>query len=121
MLGKLLRSFVTGFVGLAYAIGSEVNMRHNLVAAVGVVVAGFVFGLEAWEWVALVFCIGMVLAAECMNTGIERLADRVSLERDPLIKQAKDCASGAVLMLALTSVVVGGIIFVPRLRALLGW
>ena len=85
------------------------------------VAAGFVFGLAAWEWVAVLLCVGLVLSAECMNTALERLADRVSLDRHPLIQQAKDSASGAVLVLALTSAVVGCIVFVPRLRELTGW
>src|SRR5262245_9504156 len=113
MLGKFLRSFVIGFVGMAHVCRSEMNMRIHVAAAVGVLVAGFVFGLAAWEWVAILFCIGLVLAAECMNTSVERLADRVSLDWDPLIKQAKDCASGAVLTLALMSAGIGGIVFLP--------
>jgi diacylglycerol kinase len=121
MFGKFLRSFVTGFAGLAHVTRSEMNMRIHVAAAVAVVVAGFAFGLAAWEWVAVLFCVGLVLSAECMNTALERLADRVSLDWHPLVKQAKDCASGAVLVLALTSALVGGIIFLPRLRALTGW
>ena len=121
MIGKFLRSVVTGFIGLGHVIRSERNMQLHVVAAVTVVVAGFAFGLTAWEWVAVVFCVGLVLSAECLNTGLERLADRVSLDRHPLIKQAKDCAAGAVLVLAMTSAVVGGIVFLPRLRALTWW
>src|SRR5262249_52951041 len=118
---KFLRSFLTGFAGIGHVIRSERNMRIHVVAAVGVVAAGFAFQLAAWEWAAVLFCIGLVLSAECMNTAMERLADRVSTERHPLIKAAKDCASGAVLVLALTAAAVGGIVFLPRLRALAGW
>lgn len=121
MFGKFLRSFVTGFMGIGHVIASEQNMRLHLVAAVGVIVAGAIFRLEAWEWVAVLACVGLVLSAECMNTAMERLADRVSLERHPLIKQAKDCASGGVLVLALMSAIIGGIVFLPRLRSLTGW
>lgn len=121
MLRKFLLSFVVGFAGIGHALRSEQNMRLHALAAVGVVVGGFVLGLAAWEWVAIVSCVGLVLSAECMNTAIERLADRVSEERHPLLKQAKDCAAGAVLMLAMMSVVVGCIVFVPKLRAAMGW
>jgi diacylglycerol kinase (ATP) len=118
---KLLRSFVTGFIGLAHVIRSEMNMRIHCVAAAAAVIAGFAFGLVAWEWVAVLFCVGLVLSAECMNTALERLADRVSLERHPLIKHAKDGASGAVLVLAMTSAIVGSIVFLPKIRTLIGW
>ena len=121
MIRKFLRSFVHGFVGLTHALGSEQNMRIHGVIAIGVIAAGFVFGLAAWEWIAITLCIGLVIAAECMNTALERLADRVSLEMHPLIKQAKDCGSAAVLVLAMTSAVVGGIDLVPKILAWMGW
>jgi diacylglycerol kinase len=120
-VSKLLRSFLTGFLGLAHAIGSEQNMRLHCLAALGVIVAGFVFPLAVWEWIVVVFCIGLVISAECMNTAIERLADRVSRETDPLIKHAKDCGSAAVSVVAFTAAVVGGLVFVPKIWAAAGW
>jgi diacylglycerol kinase len=90
-------------------------MRLHVLAAAGVVAAGCVFALAAWEWVAVVVCIGLVIAAECFNTALERLADRVSREPDPLIRQAKDCGSAAVLVLAIMALAVGGIVFVPKI------
>lgn len=121
MIAKLLRSFVTGFIGLAHALGSEQNLRIHGVAAISVIAAGFFFALAAWEWIAVILCIGLVISSECMNTAVERLADRVSVERHPLIKQAKDCSSAAVLVLALTSATVGCIVFVPKIFAWMGW
>lgn len=118
---RLLRSFVVGFQGLAHAIGSEQNMRIHCVIAVLVIGAGFLLALSPWEWIAVVMCIGLVLAAECMNTALERLADRVTTETDPLIKQAKDCGSAAVLVLALMSAVVGIVVFAPKIWSLAGW
>lgn len=120
-ISKFLRSFVIGFAGFAHAIQSEQNMQLHCVAAVCVIAAGFALGLAAWEWIAVVFCTGLVISAECMNTAIERLSDRITLENDPLIKQAKDCGSGAVLMLACTAAIVGALIFVPKLLTLAGW
>ena len=118
---KFLRSFVIGFFGLAHAIRSEQNMRIHCAAAVGVVVAGFVFALAAWEWVAVVLCIGLVISAECMNTAVERLADRVTPDIDPLIKHAKDCGSAGVLVVAVMAAVVGGVVFVPKISTAAGW
>jgi len=121
MIGKFFRSFVTGLIGLTHAVGSEQNMRIHGIIAVCVIASSFYFGIAAWEWIAVVFCIGLVISAECMNTALERLADRVSIEKHPLIKQAKDCGSAAVLVLAMTSAVVGGIVFVPKISAWIGW
>jgi diacylglycerol kinase len=114
---RFLRSFVIGAAGLAHAIRTEQNMRIHCVIAVGVIAAGFVLKVAAWEWVALVLSIGLVISAECLNTALERLADRVSQESHPLLKQAKDCGSAAVLVLATSAAVVGCLIFGPKLWA----
>jgi diacylglycerol kinase len=121
MIRVFLRSVGTGFVGLTHALRSEPILRIHAVIALGVIAAGCFFALAAAEWIAVSFCIGLVISAECMNTAMERLADRVSLEKHPLIKQAKDCSSAAVLVLAMTSAVIGGIAFVPKIAAWLGW
>lgn len=96
-------------------------MRIHGLAAIGVIAAGMTLPLAAWEWSAVLLCIGMVISAECMNTAIERLADRISQEQNPLIKQAKDCGSAAVLVLAITSAAVGLTIFVPKIWVMSGW
>jgi diacylglycerol kinase len=118
---KFYRSFAIGFLGLIHAIGAEQNMRIHCLAALGVIAAGFAVALAAWEWITILLCIGLVVSAECMNTAVERLADRVSPETHPLIKQAKDCSSAAVLVLALTAAAAGLVVFVPRIRAAAGW
>jgi diacylglycerol kinase len=121
MIRTFLRSFFTGYVGLSHALGSERNMQIHLVIALCVVAAGFFFALAAAEWIAVSLCIGLVISAECMNTAMERLADRVSLDMHPLIKQAKDCSAAAVLVLATSAAIVGGIVFVPKLSTWMGW
>lgn len=121
IIRKFLHSVGNGFAGLAHALGSEQILQIHGVIAVGVIAAGCFFALAGWEWIAVTLCMGLVISAECMNTAIERLADRVSLERNLLIKQAKDCSSAAVLVLAMTSAVVGGIVFVPKISAWLKW
>lgn len=118
---NLLRSFAFGFRGLAYCLRSEPNMRLHGVAAMAVVGAGWYFRVAAWEWMAISLCIGLVVAAECLNTALERLADRVCPTEDPLIKHAKDCGAAAVLAIAITSVVIGGLVFVPKVWLAAGW
>lgn len=120
-LSKFFRSFAIGFYGICHALRTEQNMRIHGLAAIGVIVAGAAFSLATWEWIAVLLCIGLVISAECMNTAIERLADRISQEQNPLIKQAKDCGSAAVLVLAMTSAAVGLTIFVPKIWVLSGW
>lgn len=79
----------------------------------GVVAAGCFFGITRWEWMICILCMGAVLVAELINTGIEALTDLASPDIHPLAGKAKDAAAGAVLVAASCSAVVGLIIFVP--------
>lgn len=87
----------------------------TLFAAVCVIIAGYVFGISAKEWIAVVFAIGTVLAAEAVNSSIEAIADLVSPGYNEAIKRTKDLAAGAVLILAIAAAIVGLIIFVPKI------
>ena len=115
---KLLRSFIPGFVGIGYVLRTEQNMRIHAFVTIGVVLAGWYFRLSAVEWIAVVLCIGGVTAAEAINTAVERLADRVTEEHDELVKHAKDTAAASVLLLSIAAVVVGAIVFLPKLITL---
>ena len=121
MIRRFLRSVGNALAGLTYAFGSEHNFRIHVVIAGCVIAAGFFFALAPLDWIAVLLCIGLVISGECMNTALERLADRVSLERHPLIKQAKDLSSGAVLILAMMAAVIGCIVFVPKIAAWMKW
>lgn len=112
---KQLRSFGYAWQGIRCCVGKEQNLSFHLIATVCVVVAGFSLGITRSEWMAIVICIGVVIAAELFNSAIERLVDLVSPQRHPVAGQVKDIAAGAVLVCALAAMVVGLIIFVPYL------
>ncbi|MBO0935066.1 diacylglycerol kinase family protein [Fibrella sp. HMF5335] len=116
-LPKVLRSFRFAGQGIIDLFRYENNAKVHLLVAVVVVVAGFWLKLSTTEWALIVTQIGLVWAAEGFNTALEKLCDRVTTQHDPLIKAAKDLAAAAVLILGLTAVVVGLLIFVPRLYA----
>lgn len=108
-------SFGYALRGLADLLRTQPNAQIHAVVTVCVLVSGWWFHLARWEWVAIVLCIALVLALEAMNTALEYLADQVSTERRPLIGKAKDVAAAAVFLCALGAVVVGLIIFIPKL------
>lgn len=108
-------AFACAWAGLAQAIRSQRNMKVHLVMATLAVVLGVVLEIDAASWTAIVVVIAVVLSAECLNTAIEAVVDLVSPDYHGLARRAKDCAAGAVLVCALAAVVVGLIIFVPRL------
>ena len=112
---RRVRAFGHAGRGIWFALMSQAHFQIHVLAAIAVVALGFVFNITAGEWIALLLCIGSVIAAETMNTAIESLSDAVTTEYHPLIGKAKDAAAGAVLILAVISAIVGAIIFWPYL------
>lgn len=106
-----MKSFKYAFDGIFDTIRTERNMRVHLSFAFYVILAGFVTNITATEWAAVLICIGIVTALECLNTAVESLCDTVCTEKSKGIKTSKDAAAGAVLSAAIASAVVGGIIF----------
>lgn len=105
---KCLKDALSGIVG---TIARERNMRIHLCFAFYVILAGFVTGIESTQWLAVIFCIGLVTALECLNTAVEGFCDLVCSERSPTVRAVKDAAAGGVLLAAAASGAVGCIIF----------
>lgn len=114
-LKKLFRSFGYALTGMKELIKSEQNARIHLFISICVVIAGFLFGLDAWEWCVVALCIGLVFAAEAFNTVIEKLVDHLFPHKHETARLAKDIAAGAVLFCAMMAVVCGLILFLPKL------
>ena len=112
---RLIRSFGYAFNGIRLMIKQEQNAKIHLIAILLVVVAGFYFHLSATEWLAIILVSGGVLTAEAFNTSIEALSDTIAPEYNKNIKQVKDFAAGAVLVVAVTALIVGLIVFVPKI------
>lgn len=103
------------FDGVAYAIRSQRNLRIELVFAIIALALCALLGVTRVELFIVLVLIGAVLSAEMLNTALEAIVDLASPERHPLAKAAKDSAAGAVLILAATSVIVGAMMFWPRI------
>jgi diacylglycerol kinase len=101
--------------GVWLAFRSEYNMRIHLAAAVGVILVNYQLRITRTEWLITLMLIGLAWMAEVFNTALEKLADRVTQDHDPLIGQAKDLAAGAVLIICFLAVVCALIIYVPYL------
>ena len=113
-----LRSFKYAFEGLWYVIRTQHNAWIHAVFTVAVLVLGFWLRVTPFEWALLVLCMMAVWMGEFLNTAVEAVVDMVSPEFHPLAKTAKDVAAAAVLLGAIGSVIVGLIIFGPRLMTL---
>jgi diacylglycerol kinase (ATP) len=113
-LSERLNSFRYAINGLRILFKEEHNARIHLLAAILAIFFGFYFGISAMEWIALIIVIGLVFILEAVNTALENLADVVSPGKNEKIGVVKDLGAGAVLVSALLAVVVGLIIFLPK-------
>ena len=111
----LLRSFGYAFAGIAYIVRTQRNARIELAVGVLAIALAVWLGLSPLEWAVLAITIALVLALEWINTSLELAVSLASPERHPSAKAAKDVAAACVLLGALTSVVVGLLLFAPRL------
>lgn len=108
---NLLKSFGYALWGIGYALTRERNLRIHFTAGAFALYISRYYSLSTAELCLLVLCIGFVIACEMINTAIERTVDLETLEYHSLAKIAKDVAAGAVLVSAITSVVVGFLLF----------
>jgi diacylglycerol kinase len=115
-LSKRGSSLKYAFDGIAYLFKRQPNFWIHTIAALAVIILGFVFKISGTEWCLVIFAIGFVIAAEAFNTAIEVLIDLVSPKYNEKAKIVKDVAAAAVLVAAITSVVIGVIVFWERLN-----
>ncbi|MCY7540506.1 diacylglycerol kinase family protein [Bacillus pumilus] len=114
-LARFFRSFYYAFRGIWRTFLNERNFRFHTVAAIIVVICGFWFHIEPFEWMIVLLLCGGMFALELVNTGIEHTVDLMTEERHPLAEKAKDAAAGAVCVYAAISVMIGLIIFLPKI------
>ncbi len=112
------KKFAAALRGWVLGVRGHSSFLVHVPVAIAVIAAAIYLQVNLLEWCALVLSIAIVLAAELFNSALESLAKAVSRSKDPHIAQALDIASGAVLLAAVGAVIVGLIIFIPRLAAL---
>ena len=117
--GSRLRSFKFALRGLLSLLKFEHNSRIHMITAAGVIALGFIFKLKPVEWCLIALSIGIVFITELINSSIEAVSDAVSPEWHEIIMKAKDYAAAGVLIAAIISIVIGAIIFIPRLLLLI--
>lgn len=114
MISKLFKHVGYALQGFKWGFERELHIRYHSLAALIAIVLGLFARLNRFEWIAIVLCIGAVFCAEFLNSAIEKLADYVQPEYDMDIKRVKDLAAAAVLVVALSALVVAMFIFYPH-------
>jgi diacylglycerol kinase (ATP) len=113
-LKKFVKSFGYAGRGIYQLIRHEQNAKVHLLATVAVIAAGWLAGLNRYEWLGICVAIGMVWGAETANTAIEKLVNMVSPERRPEAGLVKDIAAGGVLICAIVAIVIALLVFLPH-------
>ncbi len=116
---KLANSFKYAFQGLISSFKTERNMKLHILIMIITIIVGIVLKINTTEWITCIILFGLVISAELFNTVIETVVDMIVQYKDPKAKLAKDISAGAVLVLAISSAIIGLIIFIPKLFILL--
>ena len=101
-------------LGLKYAYKNEQSMTVHIIITILVIIFGVIFKINSLEWIAVVFCIGIMMCLELVNTSIEAVVDLVTEKYNEKAKVAKDVAAAVSVMFSFTSIIIGLIIFIPK-------
>jgi len=115
MMRKRILSFKYAFKGIWIVATSEINFQIHLIAVVVALLLGIYLQIEIGEWLVILLCFAIVLAAEAFNSAIEKLVDFVSPNIHPQAGKIKDIAAGGVLITAIIAAIIGAIIFIPKI------
>ncbi len=102
--------------GLIYATTTQSSIKKQLVMGVGVLILSLFYKLETTQFLCLTFAIFLVIFAEMVNTAIETVVDLYTDKYHPKAKIAKDVGAGAVLLMAINSVIVAYFIFLNETK-----
>ncbi len=101
--------------GALLLIKTESSIKVQVVLAIVAIIAGFYFDISSTEWIIQILVIALVLSIEGLNTALEKLADYVQPEYDTKIGLLKDIAAGAVFFTAIAAILIGCIIYIPKI------
>lgn len=113
-----IRSLKFAFKGLWILVSTEDSIKTQLFFALIAIILGFYFEIAALEWAIQFLAIGLVLVAEAANSAIEEVADFIHPEFHIKIGLIKDIAAGAPTFAALISLIIAGIIYIPKITLL---
>lgn len=112
---KYFIGFPHAWRGLIKVIQQEHNFKIHMFSALIVILFGFILSVSRLEWIMLLLTMSSVLVAEMFNSAVERLIDYLKPEWHPQAKNIKDIAAGAVFLTAFFAVLIGLLIFLPKI------
>lgn len=114
-LKKHTISFKHAFDGLIWSLKTQPNYQIHFFLSTISVIAGFYLKISYQEFLIILFLITVGLVIETINTGLEQTTDAIDKKIREDIKIAKDVSAAAMLIFAIGSSLIAGIIFLPRI------
>lgn len=111
----IFRKFSYALRGLFISLKEEKSLVIHSVVAIIAIIIGAILQINFISWAILMLTIGLVISSELMNTAIENIVDMVSFKFNFNAKKIKDIAAAATLVLAIIAVIIGMLLFIPRI------
>jgi diacylglycerol kinase len=106
--------------GISYVTKNEKNFKREIALGIIALILSYILKIDKIEFIIILTMICLVLTTEIINTAIERAVDLVTKEYHELARIAKDVSAGSVLVTSIFSLIIGIIIFIPKIITLLG-
>lgn len=116
---RFFKSIADAARGVGVVARSEQNFRFQIVVTLVVIVAMCYFRVPLWQAIVLVLLCTLILVLELINTAVEYFTDLLKPRLHHHVRTVKDIMAGAVLIASVSSVIIGGMIFIPYFLALL--
>lgn len=111
----IYKSFYYAISGIFLGLKKERNVKIHFIIMLFVIMFGILLKINAVEWIICIILFGLVISLEYVNTAIENTVDLITDKRCEKARVAKDTSAAAVLFVSIVSIVVGLIIFVPKI------
>ena len=113
-LRKIFKSFQYSFHGLKIH-SQQHNFMGMLISALFVILLGFILNISYFEWLILILIIAIVISLEALNTTLEKTLDYLEPRFSDKIRMLKDLMAGGVAIVIFTSIIIGLMIFLPKI------
>lgn len=110
-----IKSIKYAFKGALLLVKTESSIKVQVFIGIVITIIGFFVGLSTIEWIIQTLTIGLIISIESINTVIEEIADFIHPEYHPKIGLIKDLAAGAVFIIAVVAIIIGCIIYIPKI------
>jgi diacylglycerol kinase (ATP) len=110
-----LKSVGFAFKGAYFLLKTEASIQVQFGIFIMLTVFGFYFNISTAEWLFQFLAIGMVMSIEGINTAVEEIADFIHPEKHKKIGLIKDIGAGAVFIASVFAIIIGLIIYIPKI------